>query len=261
MEILVCIKQVPQVSKMKLDEHNNLIRDGVKSIVNPADLNALTMALELREIVGGNVTVLTMGPPSADIAIKECIAMGADKGYIVSSRNFKGSDTLATSYTLTMAIKSLGEFDIIFTGTQSIDGDTGQVGPELSYNLGMNLVGYVNKFEYTEDGLILYRQSEEGVQKVKSKLPLLVSVLRDSNSFVKLTEEEIEECSANIIILSDEDIDADPDKIGIEGSPTIVAGIIPPELREIGVIIKGDTAEEKVDNLINILKEKTTLGW
>lgn len=262
MEYLVCIKQVPQVSRMKIDENNNLIREGVKTIVNPADLNALTEAIKLREKTGGRITVLTMGPPSADEALKECIAMGADRGFIVSSRDFKGSDTLATSYTLTMAAKKIGDFDIIFTGTQTIDGDTGQVGPELAENLNLNQIGYVDKVDFEDNKIIARRESKYGKQMVEAKLPILISILRDANEVIKASDENIEKAeSMSFEILSPEDINADSEKIGIKGSPTVVAEVFPPEEKKTGVMISGDNTEDKVNQLVEILKEKTTLGW
>ncbi len=261
-EYLVCIKQVPQVSRMKIDENNNLIREGVKTIVNPADLNALTEAIKLREKTGGRITVLTMGPPSADEALKECIAMGADRGFIVSSRDFKGSDTLATSYTLTMAAKKIGDFDIIFTGTQTIDGDTGQVGPELAENLNLNQIGYVDKVDFEDNKIIARRESKYGKQMVEAKLPILISILRDANEVIKASDENIEKAeSMSFEILSPEDINADSEKIGIKGSPTVVAEVFPPEEKKTGVMISGDNTEDKVNQLVEILKEKTTLGW
>lgn len=261
-EYLVCIKQVPQVSRMKIDENNNLIREGVKTIVNPADLNALTEAIKLREKTGGRITVLTMGPPSADEALKECIAMGADRGFIVSSRDFKGSDTLATSYTLTMAAKKIGDFDIIFTGTQTIDGDTGQVGPELAENLNLNQIGYVDKVDFEDNKIIARRESKYGKQIVEAKLPILISILRDANEVIKASDENIEKAeSMSFEILSPEDINADSEKIGIKGSPTVVAEVFPPEEKKTGVMISGDNTEDKVNQLVEILKEKTTLGW
>lgn len=262
MEYLVCIKQVPQVSKMKIDENNNLIREGVKTIINPADLNALTAALKLKEQKGGRVTVLTMGPPSADEALRECAAMGADRGYIVSSMDFRGSDTLATSYTLTMAAKKIGDFDIIFTGTQTLDGDTGQVGPELAENLNMNLVGYVEDAKFEDDYIVATRESKYGKQIVKSKIPALLSIVRNSNEVKEVTEEDLEKVKdMKFEILSPEDINADKEKIGIKGSPTVVVEVYPPTERKTGIMIDGKDTEDKVNKLVDILKEKTTIGW
>lgn len=262
MEYLVCIKQVPQVSKMKIDENNNLIREGVKSIVNPADLNALTYALKLRDKTGGRVTILTMGPSSADEALRECIAMGADRGFIVSSRDFKGSDTLATSYTLTMGVKYLGDFDIIFTGTQTIDGDTGQVGPELAENLNINQIGYVKEIDFEDGKIIATRESKDGMQVVEAKIPALVSVVRNANEVIKPSEEDFEKVKdMTFEILSPEDILADSSKIGISGSPTVVVEVFPPEEKKTGVMIQGKDTEDKVNQLVKILEEKTTLGW
>lgn len=262
MEYLVCIKQVPQVAKLRVDENNNLIREGVKQIINPADLNALTAALYLKEKTGGRITVLTMGPPNADVSLRKCIAMGADRGFIVSSMDFRGSDTLATSYTLTRAIETIGKFDVILTGTQTIDGDTGQVGPELSENLGMNLIGYVSDVDYVDNKIVAKRRSIGGDQIVESGTPVLLSILRDSNKVKEVNEDEINQFSdVEFKILSPEDISADLQRIGMNGSPTVVVNVFTPEETPMGVIIEGDTADDKVNNLVEILKEKTTLGW
>lgn len=262
MEYLVCIKQVPQVSKIKMDENNNLIRDGVKSIINPADLNALTCALKLRDKTGGRVSILTMGPPSADEALRECIAMGADRGFIISSRDFKGSDTLATSYTLSKGIEHLGKFDMIFTGTRTIDGDTGQVGPEIAENLNINQVGYVKEIDFLYGKIIATRETEDEIQVVEAKIPALISVIRNSNNIIKPSKESLEKTkNMKFEILGPEDISADSSKIGVKGSFTEVFEVFAPKEEENDIIIQGKNERDKVDKLVRILQEKTTIGW
>ncbi|MBU2699573.1 electron transfer flavoprotein alpha/beta subunit, partial [Sporomusaceae bacterium BoRhaA] len=150
MEMVVCVKQVPDTTEVKIDPvTNTLVRQGVPSIVNPFDKNALEAALQLKEKNGGKVTVVSMGPPQAKDALKECLAMGADEAYLVSDRAFGGADTLATSYTLAAALKKLGKFDLILCGKQAIDGDTAQVGPEMAEHLGIAQITCCSKFEVT----------------------------------------------------------------------------------------------------------------
>ncbi|MDF2634543.1 MAG: Electron transfer flavoprotein alpha/beta-subunit, partial [Pelosinus sp.] len=163
MEVLVCIKQVPDTAEVKIDPvTNTLIRQGVPSIVNPFDKNALEAALQLKDKHGGKVTVISMGPPQAKDALKECLAMGADRAILVSDRAFGGSDTLATSYTLAAAIRKIGTYDIIFCGKQAIDGDTAQVGPEIAEHLEIAQITYVAKIEVDGDTVSVEREYEEG---------------------------------------------------------------------------------------------------
>nr|WP_255711288.1 electron transfer flavoprotein subunit beta/FixA family protein [Pelosinus baikalensis] len=182
MEILVCIKQVPDTAEVKIDPvTNTLIRQGVPSIVNPFDKNALEAALQLKDKHGGKVTVISMGPPQAKEALKECLAMGADKAILVSDRAFGGSDTLATSYTLAATIRKIGTYDLIFCGKQAIDGDTAQVGPEIAEHLGIAQITYVAKIEVNGDTVSVEREYEEGYGIIEGKLPLLISVVKSIN--------------------------------------------------------------------------------
>src|SRR5512139_3353553 len=154
MRIVVCIKQVPDSAEVRINpETNTLIRDGVPTIINPYDLHALEEGLQIREKSGGKVTVLTMGPPQAENALREAISMGADEAVLLSDRAFAGSDTWSTSYTLAQALKKLGA-DIIFCGKQAIDGDTAQVGPETAEFLGIPHISYIRKIEEVKDNYI-----------------------------------------------------------------------------------------------------------
>ncbi|UHR02569.1 electron transfer flavoprotein subunit beta/FixA family protein [Peptoniphilus sp. GNH] len=256
MNILVCVKQVPDVSQVEIDrETNNLKRDGVKSIVNPSDLNALQAALEIKRVTEGKVTVISMGPPQADEAIKECLAIGADDGYVICDQAFIGSDTLATSYVLSQAAKKLGDFDLVFTGTNSIDGDTGQVGPELAELLGINQATYVKSLEINEENrsVSVTRDLEFMEEKAYVQLPALFSIIRDSNfvnspsrkKLIQLKKEEIK-------ILTAKDLDCDENRIGMKGSATVVSEIYPPEEVEKGQFVEG-SVDEQVDKVIEIL--------
>ncbi|MCX7781945.1 MAG: electron transfer flavoprotein subunit beta/FixA family protein [Negativicutes bacterium] len=252
MEIVVCVKQVPDTTEVKIDpQTNTLIRQGVPSIVNPFDKNAVEAALQLREKHGGRVTVISMGPPQAKDALKECIAMGADQAILVSDRAFGGADTLATSYTLAAAIKKLGHFDLILCGKQAIDGDTAQVGPEIAENLGIAQVTYVAKIEIDGTKVRIEREHEEGYEVIETQLPLLVSVVKSINEprfptvkgTMKANRTEIPVWTVN-------DLDVDQNRIGLKGSPTQVRKIFTPKQRTQGEIIQAETAREAVAALL-----------
>jgi electron transfer flavoprotein beta subunit len=252
MEIVVCVKQVPDTTEVKIDpQTNTLIRQGVPSIVNPFDKNAVEAALQLKEKHGGRVTVISMGPPQAKDALKECIAMGADQAYLVSDRAFGGADTLATSYTLSAAIQKLGTFDLILCGKQAIDGDTAQVGPEIAENLGLPQVTYVAKIEVEGSNVRIEREHEEGYEVIETQLPLLASVVKSINvprfPTVKGT---MKANRAEIPVLTVNDLDVDQNKIGLKGSPTQVRRIFTPKQRTQGQIIQAETAREAVATLI-----------
>ncbi|QDR83472.1 electron transfer flavoprotein subunit beta/FixA family protein [Sporomusa termitida] len=258
MEIIVCVKQVPDTTEVKIDPvTNTLIRQGVPSIINPFDRNAVEAALQLKEKQGGSVTVISMGPPQAKEALKECLAMGADSAVLISERAFGGADTLATSYTLAAAVKKLGAFDIIFCGKQAIDGDTAQVGPEMAEHLGIAQLTYVAKIDVVEDNTVrVEREHEDGYEIIEVKLPLLASVVKSINEprfptvkgTMKANRMEIPVWTAG-------DLAVDEQKIGLKGSPTQVGKIFTPPQRTQGVIIKKDTAREAVAELIRKLSD------
>ncbi|MCX5714152.1 MAG: electron transfer flavoprotein subunit beta/FixA family protein, partial [Candidatus Omnitrophica bacterium] len=183
MNIVVCIKQVPETTQVRINpETNTLIREGVKSIINPFDMYAIEEAVRLKEKFGGKATVISMGPPQADAALREAISMGIDEGILVCDRAFAGSDTWATSYTLAGAIKKLGAFDLIICGKQASDGDTAQVGPGISTHLSSPQVTYVKKVEEaTDKSMRLERMMEEGFEIIEAPLPLLITVVKEIN--------------------------------------------------------------------------------
>ena len=184
MNIIVCIKQVPNTTDVKIDPvTNTLIRDGVESVINPFDAYAIEEAVRLKERFGGKVTVVTMGPPQADAALREAISLGCDEGILVSDRKFAGSDTWATSYTLSCAIKKIGAFDIILCGKQASDGDTAQVGPGISTHLDIPQVTYVKKIEEIKDNKArVERMTEEGFDIVETPVPCLFTVVKEINT-------------------------------------------------------------------------------
>lgn len=257
MEIAVCVKQVPDTTEVKIDpETNTLVRQGVPSIVNPFDKNALEAALQLKEKHGGTVTVISMGPPQAKDALKECLAMGADKAVLVSDRAFAGADTLATSYTLAAAVKKLGPFDIIICGKQAIDGDTAQVGPEMAENLGIAQVTYVAKIEVVDNKIRVEREHEDGYEVIEVSMPVLLTVVKSINEPRYPTVRGTMKANrAQIPVLLAKDLDVKEERLGLKGSPTQVRRIFTPKQRTQGVMIKKDTAREAVTELMEKLAE------
>jgi electron transfer flavoprotein beta subunit len=246
MDIIVCIKQVPNTTDVKIDPvKNTLIREGVESIINPFDTYAIEEGVRLKERFGGKVTVITMGPPQADAALREAISLGCDEGILVSDRKFAGSDTWATSYTLSCAIKRIGAFDIILCGKQASDGDTAQVGPGISTHLDIPQVTYVKKIEEIKDNKArVERMMEEGYDIVETPLPCLFTVVKEINTpRLPSLRGMMKAKSAKITQWMAADINADPKSIGLDGSPTRVVKIFTPPPRKGGEMLKGDAAE------------------
>lgn len=258
MEIVVCIKQVPDTTEVKIDPvTNTLIRQGVPSIVNPFDKNALEAALQLRDKHGGRVTVLSMGPPQAKDALKECLAMGADAAILVSDRAFGGADTLATSYTLAAAVRKIGAYDLIFCGKQAIDGDTAQVGPEMAEHLGIAQITYAAQMTIEGEVARVEREHEEGYEIIEVKLPLLVSVIKSAQYEPRFptVKNTMKANRTEIPVWTAADLTVEEAKIGLKGSPTKVNKIFSPPQRTQGVIIQKDTAREGVAELLQKLTE------
>lgn len=259
MDILVCIKQVPDTAEIKIDPvKHTLIRAGVPSIVNPFDRNAVEAAVQIKEAQGGTVTVISMGPPQAKVALKECLSVGADKAYLVSDRLFGGSDTFATSYILSTAIKKLGNFDLILCGKQAIDGDTGQIGPEIAEHLGITQVTYVTKIEVkNNDTIVVNREHDKGYEVVEAKLPAVCTVVKSINnprypaikSMIKANRTEIEAITANDLPK------IDVNKIGLKGSPTNVKKSFTPPVKQEGIKISEKTGKESAVRLAKMLAE------
>lgn len=255
MNIVVCIKQVPDTAEVKINpETGTLIREGVPSIINPFDLHAIEAGLFLKEKTGGKVAVLTMGPPQAEAALREAIAMGADEGVLLSDRAFAGSDTWATSFTLSKAISKLGA-DIIICGKQAIDGDTAQVGPETAEFLNIPHISYVRKIEDVADTSIrVHRIMDEGYDIVESALPVLLTVVRELNE-PRLPSLKGKMAAKKAVIQKwgQADIVADENDVGLKGSPTQVKNVFAPEARSDRKILQG-TPEEQVDALMQELR-------
>lgn len=258
MNIIVCIKQVPETTEVRINpETNTLIRDGVKSIINPFDMYAIEEGVRLKEKFGGKVTILTMGPPQADAALREAISMGADEGVLVSDRAFAGSDTWATSYTLAGAIKKIGAFDLIICGKQASDGDTAQVGPGISTHLDIPQVTYVKKVEEVkEKSMRVERMLEEGYEVIETPLPALLTVVKEINEpRIPSLKGMMRAKSAKISAWGQKDLNLDPQQIGLCGSPTQVIKIFTPPQRTGGQIIKGEVPEI-ASQLVDLLKSE-----
>jgi electron transfer flavoprotein alpha/beta subunit len=257
MEILVCVKQVPDTTEVKIDpQTNTLIRQGVPSIVNPFDKNAVEAAIQLKEKHGGKVTVFSMGPPQAKDALKECLAMGADEAVLISDRAFGGSDTLATSYTLAAGIRKLGKFDVILCGKQAIDGDTAQVGPEIAEYLDIPQITYVAKVEINGDTVRVEREHEEGYEIIETTMPVLLTVVKSINEpRLPTVKGTMKANRKEIPVITVNDVEVDPDRLGLKGSPTQVRRIFTPQQRTQGELIQADNARESVAMLIQKLSE------
>jgi len=257
MDIIVCIKQVPDTTEVRINpETNTLVREGVPSIINPFDENAVEEALKLKEKHGGKVTVITMGPPQASEALKLCIAMGVDDVFLVSDRAFAGSDTWATSYTLSQAIKKIGSFDLIICGKQAIDGDTAQVGPGIAEWLGIPQVTFASKTEVIDKKIKVERMLEEVNEVVECPLPAVITVVKQINEPRLPSLKGIMKAKKAVVkVLSAADINADLANTGLKGSPTSVVKIFTPPPKGGGEILAGDTSEI-VEKLTSKLRER-----
>jgi len=267
LKIFVCVKQVPGVSEVKIDpKTNTLVREGILSILNPNDRNAIEIALILKEKYTAEIIALTMGPPQAEEILRETLAMGADKAYLLTDRAFAGADTLATSYTLALAIKKLlNESDseekyLVICGAQAVDGDTGQVPPELAEELKIPQVAYVLNVELKENKLIAERKFRAvEIVVIETNLPALISVLNDINEPRYPSMAGIMKAhNLEIVHLDAAALNADPSKIGLNGSSTEVFKIFVPKRKGDRIILRG-TIEEVVQKLCQNLKDDKVL--
>lgn len=258
MKIIALIKQVPDTTDVKIDpETNTLIREGVESIINPFDMYAIEEALRLKErIEGSEVVVVSMGPPQAEAALREAISMGCDSAILLSDRKFAGSDTWATSYALSQAIRKIGDFLIILCGKQASDGDTAQVGPGVSMHLDIPQVTYVKKIEKIDSkSATVERMTEEGYDIVETPLPVLFTVVKEINEpRLPSLKGKMKAKKAEIPVWSADDIACDEDKIGLDGSPTRVVKIFTPPPRGGGRLLEGEP-DEMAKELAKLLKE------
>lgn len=256
MNIIVCIKQVPDTTEIKIDPvKNTLIREGVPSIMNPDDKGGLELALRFKDKYGANVTVISMGPPQADIILREAFAMGVDRAILLSDRKFAGADTLATSYALAGAIKTM-DYDLIIAGRQAIDGDTAQVGPEMAEHLGLPQVSYVMDAERKGDNLIVKKENEDSIQVLEVEGKCVLTVLASAFEPRYMTVSGIVEAyNKEVEVWGADKLDVDEERLGLKGSPTKVFQSFPKAMKAPGEVHEV-SEEEAVELIVNKLKEK-----
>ena len=259
MNIIVCIKQVPDSSQVKVDpKTGTLIRAGVPSILNPYDHYALEKALAIKAKTGAKVTVLSMGPNQAVAVLRLALALGADEGVLLSDRAFAGSDTWATAYALATAIKKIGQYDIILCGQMAIDGDTAQTGPEMAYHLNIPQITFCDGVDSDGKQVVVKKLIEGGHQIMQADLPVLITMTMPADyapkypSFLAAHKAQ----DKQIFVWTAADIAADIHKLGLEGSPTRVSRIFPPAARQKGEIIRG-SAEEMAAKFVEVLKKES----
>ena len=260
MHIVVCAKQVPNTTQVKINpETNTLVRDGVESVMNPFDENALEMALQLKEKhAGTTVTVLTMGPPQAAEILKEAVGRGADKVVLLCDRAFAGSDTWATSYALSLAIQKMDpKPDLVLFGKQAIDGDTAQVGPGVADWLGIPCVAYAKAIEVADGKAVVERNFEDGYEKLEVSLPCALTVLKEAN-VPRMASLRGKMAAKKLVIepVTAEALGADPSKLGLNASPTRVVKIFSPPPKTGGILWQGEEPAEMARKLVDVMKER-----
>lgn len=260
MNIFILIKQVPETSNVKINEETGtMIREGVESIINPLDLYSIEVGIQLKEKYGGKVTVITLGPLKAEKALKEAIAMGCDEGILISGKEFSGSDTLATSYALSEAIKKIGNYDLILAGERATDGDTGQVGPGVAAFLDLPLGTYISKIiDTTDKEITVERLVESGYETLQLPLPAVMTVVKEI-SFPRLPTLRGKQKAkkVEIPVWSKENMQLDLSKLGLKGSPTRVVKISHPKVTRNGTVLKAKDEEsinEAVDKLLAFIR-------
>lgn len=266
MKMIVPIKQVPETSRVKINEETGtVIREGVENIINPLDLYAIELAIQLKEEYGGKVVVISMGPLKAEIALREAIAMGADDAILISGKEFAGSDTWATAYALSSLIRKLQPYDLVITGERATDGDTGQVGPGIASFLRLPLSTYTRKIEsMTDERIIVQRLIEEGYQRLQLSLPALLTVVKEiDDPRLPTLRGKQKARSLDIPVYTGKDLAIEERNLGLKGSPTRVIKIDHPQVTRKGTIlqVKDDrTLTESVIQLIAFLEEKKIIS-
>lgn len=260
MKIVVCVKQVPDTTEVKVDEKTGtLIREGVPSIINPFDQFAMEEGVRLKELLADGddkpeLIALSMGPPQARTELMKCLALGADRGILLTDRAFAGADTWVTALTLSLAIKQLDDVKLVLCGLQAIDGDTGQVGPELAQCLKLPQITYVEKVAVEDRKIVAHRQTGDGYAVIEAKLPVLLTLITPSDfvptnppfsKIMKAKRKPYEEWNI-------EKIEGKPDELGLNGSPTQVKRVFPPPKLEKGIMIEGEP-QDQVKQLVEYL--------
>ncbi len=243
MRIIVCVKQVPSSNEVRLDPvTNTIIRDGRQSVINPFDTYAVEQAVQIKEKLGGEVLALSMGIPATERLLRDAMSRGADRSLLLSDRRFAGADTLATAYTLSLGVRHLGDFDLILCGKMAVDGDTAQIGPELAENLGIPHVTDVCELvEISDNEIVCKKVTDKGHSLLRVRLPALLTVVKDINmprlpsiSGVRFG------INAPFESLGADDLAADPQRIGLSGSPTQVVKTYVPKRQTESVTVHGD---------------------
>ncbi len=265
MRIIVPIKQVPETTNVKMDPvTGTMVREGVEAIINPLDLYAIEAAAQLKEKFGSKIVTISMGPAKAEEALREAIAMGCDEAILLTDKAFAGADTWATSYTLAQAIRRIGEFDLILCGERATDGDTGQVGPGIAAWLDLPFATYVSKIESIQDGeIIVERMVENGYEMLSMPMPCLLTVVKEIN-YPRLPslKGKIAAKQKQVAYWGTAEIGAQPNNIGLKGSPTRVVKIATPQVARFGKIVQPKDEHElnrALDELIDMLKQKAIL--
>lgn len=264
MRIVVFIKEIPTSNTVKIDpKTNNLIRRGEQGRINPYDLHAIEAALELKDTYGGTVRVISMGPDSFKMSLREALAMGADEAYLLSSRAFAGSDTLATAYTLAQAVRTMGGADILLFGLKAIDADTGQVGPLVAEELGLPQVTSVNqlvRLDKINQTIDVSRLTETKSETIRSSYPIVLTVDESINKERYMIPGRIKDVMHEVITVWNEvDLNCDPNRIGMKGSPTIVTDTYVPDTAARKVTMLTGTPQEAASELFTLLKSKHLL--
>jgi electron transfer flavoprotein beta subunit len=260
-DILVCMKQVPDTQKVQIDqERGTLVRKGVPSITNPFDESALEFALAVREHKGGTVTVLTMGIPDAASILTDALTLGADRAIIITGSAFAGADTLATSYAISRAVQSAGGFDLLLFGKQAIDGDTAQVGPEVAGELGIPVITFViDVREISEDGVVVERAVDGGREVVEARFPAALTVVKAKKRLrIPTIDGIISSFGKKVMRFGPDDIGADPERCGLKGSPTRVKRIFAPSADSTVTFLEG-SIDEKACRFVEIIRKKGLL--
>lgn len=261
LKILCCVKQVPDVDQMRMDPDTGLlIRAGVPAILNPLDANALSAAVKVKETYGAEITLITMGPPNAETALRECLAVGADKAVLVTDRAFGNADTLATSYSIASAAKLEGEFDLIFCGKETIDGATGQMGAQLAERFNAAQItgaSFIKSVDAENSKLVVERELERGIETLEVSMPCLLT-MEKTNYPVRIPnlKGKMAAKKATVKTVTADDIpELDRGRIGDPGSPTKVPRMFPPIMPEPGLIIDEGSIAASVDKLMELIKD------
>lgn len=258
MDIIVCVKQVPEASDVGWDpETGTLRREGVPCVLNPTDKNALEAALQLRERYGGVITAVSMGPPQAEEVLREALSMGVDRGILLSDGRFAGADTWATSYTLSLALKKIATFDLILCGKESADGMTAHVGPQLAEFLNLPQLTYATAIDIHDHFVEIRQKVEDGFRILKSPLPALITVEREMNRpRIPPMDQIMEAFQKEVMRWSAEELGGENRHFGLKGSPTQTKKVYTKKMEKGKVQVLEGEAAEKVQQLVQILKQK-----